>query len=407
MLISVHPNILGVSKYLVCDSETGSYSWSSISPADAWVFGDLSTVKSLDVILRMNKISPPQVESTAHMRAFRTLVGEDMPDLPWHKILPTHHFQEMIQTLVASLTQALESFVSCAYGETFIAERAFLLSLSRACIDVPKLSKYLKSEDNSTVMSILSSFYPMAGGMTKPIVYDQTATVTGRLTVKSGPMILTLPKKYKDLIRSEHDGGEIVQLDFVSLEPRVARFISGSVPEADVYDSMSKELFQGLLSRDQAKLAVLCALYGASARRLQGILGDDLNSVQVIQGVKRYFGVAKLVDELKRSLKDRGHMTNLFGRRLTPDRSDENILVNHYIQSTSADVALLGFQNVMNELAGTGDGIKPLFVIHDALVLDVAPSCRGKIRDLASRGIDVEGVGSFPLGLEVIRAPGA
>ena len=208
----------------------------------------------------------------------------------------------------------------------------------------------------------------------------------------------------RDLITSEYDGGEIIQLDFVSLEPRVARFISGNVPEMDVYSSISKELFQGMLSRDQAKLAVLCALYGASARRLQNMLGNDLNSVQVIQGVKKYFGVAKLTNQLTYALKDTGHMTNLFGRKLVPDRLDENVLVNHYIQSTSADVALLGFQNVMNELQDMGTSIKPLFVIHDALILDVSPSCSSKLRALAAKGIDVGGIGSFPLGLEVIRA---
>jgi len=407
MLISVHPNVLGVSKYLVCDPESGSYSWSTSSPEDAWVFGDPSTIKSLDVIMKMGNIEIPRIENSAHIKAFRTLMGEDVPKLPWHKVLPTHCFQEMIQTLVSSLTQALESFISCAYGETFIAERAFLLGLSRARVDIQKLSKYLESEDNSTVTSILNSFCPTIGERTRPVVYDQAATATGRLTVKSGPMILTLPKKYKDLIKSEHPQGEIVQLDFVSLEPRVARFISGNIPEADVYESMSKELFQGMLSRDQAKLAILCALYGASSRRLQNMLGNDLNSVQVIQGVKRYFGVPRLIDQLKHSLRTDGHMTNLFGRKLVPDRTDENILVNHYIQSTSADVALLGFQNVMNELSSAGADIKPLFVIHDALVLDVPPSCHSKIRAMASKGIEIEGIGSFPLGLEVIRASGA
>ena len=406
MLISVHPNVLGVSKYLVCNPESGSYSWSASSPEGAWVFGDPSTIKSLDVIMKMGNIEIPRIENSAHTKAFRTLMGNDVPKLPWHKVLPTHCFQEMIQTLVTSLTQALESFVNCAYGETFIAERAFLLGLSRARVDIQKLSKYLESEDNSTVTSILNSFCPTIGEKTRPVVYDQAATATGRLTVKSGPMILTLPKKYKDLIKSEHTQGEIVQLDFVSLEPRVARFISGNTPEADVYESMSKELFQGMLSRDQAKLAILCALYGASSRRLQNMLGNDLNSVQVIQGVKRYFGVSRLTDQLKHSLRTDGHMTNLFGRKLVPDRTDENVLVNHYIQSTSADVALLGFQNIMNELSSIGADIKPLFVIHDALVLDVPPSCHSKIRDLASKGIEIEGIGSFPLGLEVIRAPG-
>jgi hypothetical protein len=407
MLISVHPHILGVSKYLICDSESGSYSWSSKNPDGAWVFGDPTAIKSLDVILQLCDVTLPDVTSKSHMRAFRALMGEDMPKLPWHKVLPAYYFQEMIQTLVHSLTQALESFVKCAYGETFIAERAFLLGLSRASIDTAKLSKYLELEDNPTVSKTLSTFQPTSSEMTDRVVYNQVATITGRLTVKTGPMILTLPKKYKDLIKSRYEGGEIIQLDFVSLEPRVARFVAGYTPVADVYSSLSKELFQGLLSREQAKLAVLCALYGASARRLQNMLGNELNSVSVIRDVKKYFGVLKLVSDLTRSIKDNGCIKNMFGRKLVPDRMDENVLVNHYIQSSATDIALLGFRNIVDELNSTSANIKSLFVIHDALILDVAPSSSSVVRDIASRGVTIEDVGAFPLNLEVIRAPGA
>ena len=403
MLISVHPNVLGVSKYLVCDTENGSYSWSSICPVDSWVFGDPTTIRSLDVILKMSNIDFPKIECNTHIKAFRTLLGNDVPSLPWHKILPAHMFQETIQALVTSLTQALESFNNYSYGETFISERAFLLGLSRAHIDMQKLTDYMQLENNPTVISTLRSFTPASNKLAKKTIYDQAATSTGRLTVESGPMILTLPKKYKDLIKSQYEGGEVMQLDFISLEPRIARHVSGASSSLDVYESMSRELFEGLLSREQSKIAVLCALYGVSAKRLQAMLGNKLNAVQVIQSVKRYFGVPMLVSSLKASLKENGYMTNFFGRKLVPDRLDENILVNHYIQSTAADVALVGFQKVMRKLKEVSPSITPLFVIHDAILLDVPGNYKDQVKDIVSKGIDIDGIGAFPLGLEVIR----
>ena len=54
-----------------------------------------------------------------------------------------------------------------------------------------------------------------------------------------------------------------------------------------------------------------------------------------------------------------------------------------------------------------GTGIKSLFVIHDALLLDVPPSNCSMIRDIANEGLMIEGVGNFPLGLKVISASGA
>ena len=48
-------------------------------------------------------------------------------------------------------------------------------------------------------------------------------------------------------------------------------------------------------------------------------------------------------------------------------------LLNYFIQSTAVDVALFGFGDIIRRLQVSGliDRICPLFVLHDALILDV------------------------------------
>jgi len=403
MRIAIHPSVLGVDNYLSYDSNSMSYTWSPGQPPDTWVFGDPTVVKSLDVLLGLYNMTPPEIGSKAHLKAFRSILQPESMNIPWHNAIPTHSFRNMLQGLVIVLTQALEMYHNCAYGETFISARAFIQGLSRASVDRTRLHQYIENEQNPTLMSILRSFLPIEGNKAAPVVYDQLSTVTGRLTVKRGPMILTLSKKYRNLLTSSYKGGKVVQLDFVSLEPRVAKMVSGSCSVEDLYVDISEKLFSGSLSRDATKLAVLCALYGASPRRLQNMLGTDHNASSVILEIRRYFKSSELEDKLIESFRVNGHVTNFFGRKLTPEKPDTNILFSHYIQSTAADVALLGFQDFIRHIQSLGLNAKPIFVIHDALVIDVAKESLVEMKSLMNSGIHVNGLGSFPVTLEVIR----
>lgn len=64
---------------------------------------------------------------------------------------------------------------------------------------------------------------------------------------------------------------------------------------------------------------------------------------------------------------------------MTVTRPQDNIFINYYAQSTGVDVALMGFNEIVNRLGP--DGIRPLFVLHDALILDVRED---RIRDVES-----------------------
>jgi hypothetical protein len=126
--------------------------------------------------------------------------------------------------------------------------------------------------------------------------YVLDETVTGRMKIKSGPNILLLPKKYRDILTSRFgSNGSIWYLDFTSLEPRVALSVKsyignhsliGSVPliqlldlrtddplPKDVYSLALKTLkLSSEVSRDDIKQIVLSQLYGQSKSKTWFIL---------------------------------------------------------------------------------------------------------------------------------------
>lgn len=400
MLLCIDSSVLGTNENLLYDS--GEYSWSSSTPKDAWVYGSRAPDKSLDIVLDFLKIAHPRMSFQEYRHTFVELLGEQFTEIPWHAVLPAKKFQQALKEMISILENALHSFQSDQYYGNLMSQRKFLLDLSRAYINVSKLNAYLSTEKNQTVLNTLRSFMPASNFESSSCIYDQCNTVTGRLTVKEGPQILVLPKKYRDIIKSRWRGGKIVQVDFVSLEPRVARLASGRTAASDVYLQLSSEVFNSSLTREQCKLAVLCALYGVSKNRLSEILGTNHDAAAVIERIKDFFGVKELVDSIKPQLKNDSSFRNYFGRKIEPDRDDPSALVNYYVQSSAVDTAILGFIRLQKKIERNSLECIPLFVIHDALVLDVHPSAFTQLSDLVIAGIEIPTLGDFPVTLSTI-----
>ena len=71
--------------------------------------------------------------------------------------------------------------------------------------------------------------------------------------------------------------------------------------------------------------------------------------------------------ERARALFKNGWITNMYGRRVQIDEPLDHILVNSYSQSTGADVAMLGFQDILQRFKKL-PGVVPLYVLapsHD------------------------------------------
>ena len=401
MMICVNSEFLGTRQHLIYQVDDGEYCWSSQIPEKAWVFGCQNSLYSLDVLFDLLGIEKPEIAVQSHVRSFKILSANENIDIPWHQVLPPHEFRQLIFRLLTGLENTLRGFASTDYMETFVAKRSLLTRLTRAHVDRPLLSSYLRDEENSTVRSTLRSFIPANDSIAQAVVYNQANTVTGRLTIESGPQVLTLPKKYRNILTSRYPGGSIMQVDFTSLEPRVARLATGLQAEDDVYIQLSRDLFGSSLQRDEVKIAVLCALYGVSQRRLSKMLGAGFHASTIIREIKEFFGIPELIKNLKNQLIVNHKIKNHFGRIIEPDKSEDNILINHYIQSTAVDAAMVGFLGLLDMIAKLN--VEPLFIIHDALVLDISPDAMQEVELILEQGLNVPSLGVFPVELSVIN----
>lgn len=81
-----------------------------------------------------------------------------------------------------------------------------------------------------------------------------------------------------------------------------------------------------------------------------------------------------------------------------PCTSAGHILYNSYVQSTGVDVALEGFRRVADEMRRLAMLSVPVFVLHDACIVDMHPDELVYIDALLAVGSDVGGYGRpFPL----------
>lgn len=382
MQICVHKNVLGANAHLIQDSEQKGFTWLDKIPDEAWVFGGTDQSRDLGAACELLGY-PLKFPSPAHVKIYQDL-GAKGP-IPWHKCMPRGQFQRCISDLLGDLSGLLEVFHDTNYMRVFERSREVILGLSQAQIDKGKLGAYLKQDSSSSLRSFLA---PKGAELLNPPRYKQANT--GRLSVISGPQILTLKRGYRDVITSRFNKGKIVQLDYVSLEPRVALSILGRNAPKDIYSEIQDKLSLKA-SRTHLKTAVMGALFGISARRLQSVIGSDLDAADVLSKIKDYFGINSLARRLTRELHERELIMNFYGRPVKVDVSSPHILVSYYVQSTGVDVALQGFASILDHIKARQLKMKPIYVLHDALFVDVPEEEQECIDELCQVGSIIPG----------------
>lgn len=378
----------------------GGYRWSDGIPPDTWALGDSSSVLDLSLLAKLSGMTIRDVPERFRV-AFKSL-GHTGP-VRWRQAMPENEFRAYIDGMLESIRTLLNSGCVGYYTEVFRRARECLGALGRARIDGGRLVNHIAVEANETNRSALQSFTPDSDGWAPRVSYDQVATVTGRLVVSGGPRILTLPKRCKDIITSRYEGGTIVSLDYSSLEPRVILGAQGRVAPRDIYAEMCDVAFSGALTRAQAKAVTISLLYGArdaTISRASGLTGQELR--RAIEGVSQFFTIDALSERLLEEARQTGIIRNYYGRPIII--GDRKNLMNYYAQSTAVDAALLGFASAVELIKRDALEIIPLFVIHDALMLDVHPDFVGYIEIIARqcgqiRGFNVE----FPVRCEEMK----
>lgn len=284
--------------------------------------------------------------------------------------MPKHVLQNHVEECVSSLSTIIDDEENLQYLITHISNRRFLDNLSRAKIDVPKLKGIMVDTNNPTTLKTLASMLPKDDGYCGTIKYASSGTSTGRLTVMGGPHILTVPVAARRCLVSDYDGGEVLQIDIVSAEPKFALHVKGDKPPHDVYAHIATTILRGEVERHHAKLITLCALYGQSPKKLAKKLPPGIDVNKVISQTKEYFGASELIRRLRQQ-RDIGELRNALGRPLFVDSSGDHLLISHFLQSSVAESAILMFQQFLSDMKAD---CKPLFVVHDALLIDTSAS---------------------------------
>ena len=281
------------------------------------------------------------------------------------KIMPQEKVRTQAKATIEGLQNALSDIEDQEYLATYLSVKRFLLGLKRAAVD-KSLRSAISDVEHETVKSSLSSLNPGEDGLCRRVGYSMSNTATGRLTVTSGPQILTIPSGSRKYIKSSYPGGEVLQIDLISAEPKFALHLCGGEVPSDVYQHIAGTILEGKVTRKEAKLITLCALYGQSTKNLAKQLPDSVNAREVMQKTKRYFQTDALMSRLK-SEKRRGKIRNAVGRPITVPEGNPYLLVSYYLQSSVAEASILMFSQFVENTDLTCD---PLFVIHDALIID-------------------------------------
>jgi hypothetical protein len=398
--ICIDSDFLGSSRHFVIDD---GYTWSDSVPRGSWhLSGECKTAptsRCLDTLLRLAAKPLPTLPHR-YLKAMATLATGSHPPVAWQHAVPQVVYQKYFKNLIQETSSYFPDLPTDYYETVWTAGSRLLNSLKPAKVDVARWSQL--SADPHGNATVVDSFKPGRTGYARPVTYNRFGTRTGRLTVEDGPNILTLKRECRDMLRSAFPDGTVCSLDFSALEVRIVLAAAGRSSSAtDIYADIATNLFGGEVQRNVVKVAVISELYGVSRSALVARLQVSDDKVdKFIDVIKEHFKLRELRQQLKDELQASGRLRSRFGRPLVLAEGHDNLLINTYAQSTGVDVTMLGFDSVVRSL-GT-EGIRPLFVLHDALFLDV----RGdRMRDVqACDAVSVTGYEDlFPLKLEIIH----
>lgn len=379
----IDAKLMGTERHLHVDD---GYKWVEEIPTTTWhLSGELkhSSNRCLDTVMRLNSKEADLLPQEKYLKMMQVVTPDHGPrQLPWVHLMTSKEHRSYVRKLINEAVDTIDNYSKDYYVSTWVNETAVLDALKPAVVSRKRYAE-LKATVKNNVHTI-ESFEPNLSGYAAHVLYDRFATRTGRLTVKSGPQILTLKREHRDLIVPSTPNGKIVYVDFAALEARVLLYeAGGQCSDVDLYGMIARDLFGGTVSRDAVKLAVISELYGSGKHTLGETLqisGDPLD--RFIAKIKGFFKTNDLKARVKDQYVKLGYIRNRHGRMVKIDEPIDRIFVNSYAQSTGVDVSLLGFNELLKGLKHTK--CRPLFVLHDALIIDVPEESVDEVMQIES-----------------------
>ncbi len=315
---------------------------------------------------------PFSVDAPARYSAMAKFLGKSDP---WEHVHPTRRLWWALDTIKQAGRLASQCGRSYQFG--VFAPTSKLFDLLKPW----RVDPSVKDSDDVNAVSCVSE-----DGWLNPPTYNRFGTRTGRLTVTDGPRVLTVRHDTRERFKAIDDDHEILQFDFSALEARVALGLAGRdlALEDDPYLVIAE--LMGSKERDEAKAATFSALYSDPTAKT---LRDPR-----VSKVRRIFKLGETFGDLKKAWEQHGEVRNLYGRVITSPI--EETLYNNYVQSTGADVVLLGFKQLIPTLLELG--AVPHFFLHDALFASVPRLRIREASEAASKGVSVQDFKlSFPI----------
>lgn len=381
--------VLGSSEHFTFIN--GKSGWSENVPEDVWVLAaEPRKERCLGTLLRLGGIELNTSVPQKYVRTMELAMKEkySYASVPWRHVVPPRDYKSFILSLIQNVRQAAGAVDPTYYLETFSRVTPLFEGLEHAAINVPKLEEYLANPKTSNPHT-LKSFKPVAGSFARRVEYNRFGARTGRLTMQNGPDILTVKKDYRDVITSCFQKGLVKYIDFSSLEARVLMTLAGQkVDVKDIYTKVGRQL-DIAKSRKIVKLIVIATIYGSGTGELQQLAGMSERQMAKVQGqIREMFGVETLRKKLSEEwLTQNGKIRNAYGRVLVVP--DESTLINSFVQSTAVDVALLGFWELVKSMKERGMKSRPIFILHDAILIDTHPDDELTLDEMISDGVKV------------------
>jgi hypothetical protein len=357
--IFISKEYLGTPTGLIFDGN--SYCWSDKRENCDWSYGtgcekDLSFLSSIVG----EKIS--DFSNTKYGKSFLS-VHEDIKNIPWHLAMPEDQYKKQLSLILSQLWMIITDDNNSNYMNRLSCNLELLRSLSAPSVDNQKLNQIMS--EGSVPAHHLEKINSK-NGFAEKSVYAVDRSVTGRLTVISGPNILTMPKICRKIFKSRFKNGKIIEIDVRALEPRIAASMAGRSVSGDMYSKIQHDIFKNKISRDIAKKATISCLFGMSEHAMRKLLPSETDVKKSILDLNRFFKISELHKALSDERNSLGYILNLYGRKINSDASH----VNHFLQSTGVDVSLDLFRQTIKMLQSEALSFVPLYIIHDSIVID-------------------------------------
>ncbi len=387
--IVIDKNVLGTTCNIALE-ESGACILLDEVPEDAWHWSASIAKNSLQHIALATSSNISDRPQSSHANAWQVLGINP----PWAQALPPHVFKKWLQKFSADLLELRDQWADSYYGRDYQVQQRLLQRLQQPHVDI----NVIKQIDDDRV----TAFKPTERDLAPRSTYDVWSSVTGRMSICEGPNILTLDKQYRRIFKSRYEGGKILQIDFTSLEPCTCLAMQGKKFDGDAY-SWAAEKVEVQVPREVLKIATMSALYGMTPSNFAKKFADIPHANDLLFQVRDAFGVDALTKQLREQFDAVGHITNHYGRIIKCEKKSP--FVAYTVQSTAVDVVCQGFTHLLDELERDNIEMTPLYLIHDALMVDLTQEAALQLEERVKQGIYIPSLNcKMPLKLKTIDA---